>query len=91
MTRTRRKLKGVNIGQRFHDLLGKLAELHGDSANGSIRAQAEAAIVDYAQRQGLEIPLCLWAPREPLEPQRAPLPASTARLAPLDPGTGERP
>lgn len=52
-TRTHRKLKGVNIGHYYHDILETLAQKHGESANGSIRAQAEAAIVCYARTQGV--------------------------------------
>lgn len=72
MTRTRRPLKGVNIGRPYHDILELLVVKHGDSANGSIRAQAEAAIVCYAQAQGIPQDILHGTPEPPQDAATAP-------------------
>lgn len=53
MARTRRKLKGVNIGRWHHELLNLLVGKYRDSANGSQRAQTERAIEALARSEGL--------------------------------------
>lgn len=65
MTRTRRKLKGVNIGRPYHLMLEWLADEKSDSADGSIRAQAEAAIASYAQEQGIPLDVFHGTPEPP--------------------------
>lgn len=65
MTRTKRKLKGVNIGRLYHDLLERLAEKYNESADGSIRAQAETAIARYAHDQGVYVDAPTATPETP--------------------------
>ncbi len=72
MTRTRRKLKGVNIGPAYHHLLELLAEKNGESADGNLRGQAEKAIFAYARQLGVAVREDILPPEPPQNAQTSP-------------------
>jgi hypothetical protein len=67
MTRTRRKLKAVNIGPKYHHLLELLVEKNGESADGNLRGQAEKAIFNYARQLGVAVADDIFPPEPPYD------------------------